>query len=186
MADIKTNPASISLGTAPISGLMLKYAIPSITAFLVSSLYNIADQIFIGQGVGYLGNAATTVASPLTTISTATALLLGIGTAAHFNMQLGKRQLKQARQTVGTGLACLALSSIILGAVTLLFYHPLLLAFGARPNVLPCTTTYVRITAFGLPLIPFSTGSSMTAMLFANSWASTLLRNKFPMLASRL
>lgn len=63
----------------PIYKLLVKYAVPSILAFLVSAIYNIVDQIFIGNIVGHLGNAATTVSFPITTISTALALLLGIG-----------------------------------------------------------------------------------------------------------
>ena len=60
----KNNP----LGTEPIGKLLLSFSVPSITACLVNSVYNIVDQIFIGQGVGYLGNAATTVSFPMMTI----------------------------------------------------------------------------------------------------------------------
>lgn len=70
------------LGSQPLPKLLRSFAVPSILAMLVSSLYNIVDQIFIGQGVGYLGNAATNVAYPLTTICLAIALLIGIGGAA--------------------------------------------------------------------------------------------------------
>ena len=69
------------LGYKSIPELLRSFAIPSIIAMVVSSLYNIVDQIFIGQGVGYLGNAATNVAYPLTTICLAIALLIGIGSA---------------------------------------------------------------------------------------------------------
>ena len=79
---IQENP----LGTRPLPALLKSYAIPSIIAMLVSSLYNIVDQIFIGQGVGYLGNAATNVAYPLTTICLAIALLIGIGSASRFSL----------------------------------------------------------------------------------------------------
>ena len=75
--------------------LLKSFAIPSIIAMLVSSLYNIVDQVFIGQGVGYLGNAATNVAFPLTTISLAIALLIGIGSASLFSLNLGSRQKKR-------------------------------------------------------------------------------------------
>ena len=70
------------LGSRPLPQLLASFAIPSILAMLVSSLYNIVDQIFIGQGVGYLGNAATNVAYPLSTICLAIALLIGVGSAA--------------------------------------------------------------------------------------------------------
>lgn len=91
------------LGTAPIGKLLPKFAIPSVIAFLVSSLYNIVDQIFIGQGVGLLGNAATNVAFPFNNISTAIALLMSIGTAANFNLNLGAGHKDRAREVAGTG-----------------------------------------------------------------------------------
>ena len=68
-----SNSSHNPLGSLPINTLLPKFAIPSIVAYLVTSLYNIVDQIFIGQGVGYLGNAATNVAFPFTTVSTAIA-----------------------------------------------------------------------------------------------------------------
>lgn len=70
---VKVNP----LATEKVERLILKFSIPAIISMLVSSLYNIVDQIFIGQGVGLLGNAATNIAFPITIICTATALLLG-------------------------------------------------------------------------------------------------------------
>ena len=92
------------LGTAPIGQLLKKFAIPSIISMLVGALYNIVDQIFIGQGVGMLGNAATNVAFPLTTISTAVCLLLGIGGAANYNLELGRKNKDKARNIAGTAL----------------------------------------------------------------------------------
>ncbi|MDY5971814.1 MAG: MATE family efflux transporter, partial [Butyricicoccus sp.] len=74
------------LGTAPVGGLLRKFAVPSIVAMLVGALYNIVDQIFIGHSIGELGNAATNVAFPLTTSCTAIALLFGIGAASAFNL----------------------------------------------------------------------------------------------------
>ena len=87
-ADVKQNTADNPLGYKSIPSLLRSFAIPSIIAMLVSSLYNIVDQIFIGQGVGYLGNAATNVSYPLTTICLAIALLIGIGSASRFSLHL--------------------------------------------------------------------------------------------------
>ena len=84
-ADQTPNP----LGVMKIEKLIPKFAIPAIISMLVSSLYNIVDQIFIGQGVGMLGNAATNIAFPISIICSATALLLGIGTASNFNLSSG-------------------------------------------------------------------------------------------------
>lgn len=148
------------LGTAPINSLLLKFAIPSVVSFLVNSLYNIVDQVFIGRGVGYLGNAATNVAFPLTTTSTALALLMGVGTAANYNLNLGAGNRDKARNVAGNGLVWLAVFSLLLGAVAVLFREPLLGLFGATEDVMPYAMTYVSITAFGLPLVTFTTGAS--------------------------
>ena len=88
------------LGSRPLPQLLASFAIHSILAMLVSSLYNIVDQIFIGQGVGYLGNAATNVAYPLSTICLAIALLIGVGSAASFNLNLGAGRQEAARRVV--------------------------------------------------------------------------------------
>lgn len=96
------NQTENPLGSKPLPQLLRTFAIPSVLAMLVSSLYNIVDQIFIGQGVGYLGNAATNVAYPLTTICMSIALLIGIGSAARFNLSLGAGESAQARRTVGS------------------------------------------------------------------------------------
>ena len=84
------------LGFEKLSKLLRSFAIPSIISMMVSSLYNIVDQIFIGQGVGYLGNAATNVAFPLTTISVAIALLVGIGSASRFSLYIGAKENDKA------------------------------------------------------------------------------------------
>ena len=82
--------AANPLGTERVGKLMIRYAIPSIISIVVNSLYNMVDQVFIGQGVGYLGNAATNVIMPLTTILMAIAFMLGDGAAAYMSLNLGK------------------------------------------------------------------------------------------------
>ena len=89
------------LGIEPISKLMRKFAIPSIVAMLVSSFYNIVDQFFIGRTVGTLGNAATNVAFPVSTICVALGLLFGIGGAAAFNIEMGKGNKEKAPFYIG-------------------------------------------------------------------------------------
>ena len=105
----QTNAAQAEnpLGTAPVGSLIAKFAIPAIISMLVSALYNIVDQIFIGQGVGMLGNAATNIAFPVTIISTAAALLLGIGSASNYNLEMGAGNEKKASSIAGTGLSAL-------------------------------------------------------------------------------
>ncbi len=119
------------LGIAPVGGLIAKFAIPAIISMLVSAMYNIVDQIFIGQGVGMLGNAATNVAFPVTTVATALALLLGIGGASNYNLEMGAGQEKKASGIAGTALSSLAISGLILAVIVLMFLKPLLTLFGA-------------------------------------------------------
>ena len=139
------------LGIAPVGGLIVKFAIPAIISMLVSAMYNIVDQIFIGQGVGMLGNAATNVAFPVTTVATALALLLGIGGASNYNLEMGAGQEKKASGIAGTALSSLAISGLILAVIVLMFLKPLLTLFGATADVMPYAVDYTGITAFGLP-----------------------------------
>lgn len=138
--------------------LMVKFAIPSILGMLVSSLYNIVDQLFIGHAVGIEGNAATNVAFPFTTACTALALLFGIGGASCFNLTMGMGDKKQASYFAGNSFTLLAISGILLGAVTLIFLNPLLKVFGTPEDVMPLAHDYVKITAIGFPFLIFTTG----------------------------
>lgn len=123
------------LGYEKEGKLLVGFAIPCIISMLVTSLYNIVDQIFIGQGVGLLGNAATNIAFPLSIACTAIALLLGIGSATNFSLQLGAGNEKRSAEYAGNGLCLMALFGTVLMAVTLLFLTPMLKFFGATPDV---------------------------------------------------
>lgn len=148
------------LGCERISRLLAKYAVPSIVSMLVNSLYNLVDQIFIGQGLGYLGNAATNVSFPLSTICLSISLLIGVGTATRFSLELGAGNKDNAAKTVGNAFSLMAVSGISYFAIIQLFCKPLLLLFGGTPEVLPYSETYTRITAFGMPLMIVITGMS--------------------------
>lgn len=151
------------LGYKSIPSLLKGFAIPSIIAMLVSSLYNIVDQIFIGQGVGYLGNAATNVSYPLTTICLSIALLIGIGSASRFSLYLGGGEEENATRAVGTGIAMMITFGVIYAVLIELFLHPLLTAFGATPEILPYAETYSRIIALGMPFLIITNGMSNLA-----------------------
>ena len=148
------------LGVEKPGKLLVKFAVPSIIAMLVSALYNIVDQIFIGQSVGMLGNAATNVAFPLTTVCTAIALLLGIGGAANFNLSMGAREEKRASGFIGGSIVLLITCGVVLMLVVRIFLNPMMHAFGATPDVLEYALTYTGITSFGFPFLIFSTGAS--------------------------
>lgn len=150
----KTNP----LASKKISRLLVKFAVPSIVAMLVSALYNIIDQLFIGQAVGTLGNAATNIAFPFSTSCVALALFFGIGGASCFNLSMGKGNKSKAPYYIGNTALMLVVSGILLCVVTLIFLTPLLKFFGASDNVLPYVEEYVRITAIGFPFLILTTG----------------------------
>lgn len=141
------------LGFESIPKLLKEFAVPSIIAMLVSSLYNIVDQIFIGHGVGYLGNAATNVAYPLTTICLAIALLIGIGSASRYSIYLGQKEEEKAARVVGNGICMMFTFGILYAILIELFLSPMLNAFGATPDVLPYAISYTKITAVGMPFL---------------------------------
>lgn len=146
------------LASAPVRKLMVKFAVPSIVGMLVSALYNIVDQLFIGQKVGTLGNTATNVAFPLTTICMAIALLFGIGGASCFNLAMGMGDKKRAGYYVGGSVTMLLGCGAVITAVTLIFLTPMLKLFGATAESLPFAEEYVKITAIGFPFLLLATG----------------------------
>ena len=146
------------LGTVRVSRLMFKFAIPSIIAMLVGALYNIVDQLFIGNSVGPLGNAATNIAFPLSTSCVAMALLFGIGGASCFNLDMGKGDAKKAPHYIGNAVVMMLFFGILLMGVTLIWLEPLLKIFGAPDDVMPYAVEYTKITALGFPFLVLTTG----------------------------
>lgn len=148
------------LAEEKIGRLIARFAVPAIISMLVSSLYNIVDQIFIGQGVGILGNAATNIAFPVSIICTATALLLGIGSASNYNLEAGAGRNDRAAEIAGNGLAMLVICGVVIGAVVLIFLNPLLHLFGVTKEILPYAQDYTGITAIGIPFLILTTGGN--------------------------
>lgn len=156
----QTQTVQNPLGYKKIPSLLAAFAIPSIIATLVSSLYNIVDQVFIGQGVGYLGNAATNVSYPLTTICLAISLLIGIGSASRFSLSLGAGEQEEACRVVGNGICMMLLSGIIYAVLIEIVLYPMLNAFGATAENLSYAVSYSRIIALGMPFQVITTGMS--------------------------
>lgn len=148
------------LATEKTEKLIFKFAIPSIISGLVSALYNIVDQIFIGQSIGIVGNAATNVAFPLSILCTSLALLLGVGGAANFNLCLGAGNKEEAGKFAANSVSLMGIIGIILAILVNLFLNPLMIAFGASGEVLPYALTYTGITSLGIPFLIFSIGCS--------------------------
>ena len=119
------------MGTQPVKKLLMQLAIPAMIANVVNALYNIVDQIFIGQGVGYLGNAATNIAFPITTICLALGLMTGVGAASNFNLELGRKEVEKARRIAGTAVVQLIVMGIAVSLLVQIFLAPLMQLFGA-------------------------------------------------------
>jgi Na+-driven multidrug efflux pump len=153
-------PSENPLGSEPVSSLLRRFAIPSVIAMLVSALYNMVDQLFIGHSIGVLGNAATNVAFPLSMVCTSIGLLCGIGGAANFNLCMGRREPEHAKSYVGNAISMLAILGVILCVAVQLFLRPMMLLFGATPDVIDYACTYTRITSIGFPFLIVTIGGS--------------------------
>ena len=139
------------LGKEKIGKLIRKFSIPCIISMLVNSLYNIVDQIFIGQGVGYLGNGATNVVFPLVMIGLSFSLMFGDGSSAYLSLKLGEKKKKEAEIGIGNGILLSTIVSIIFCIATLIFLPQLLKLFGCTENLKSYALTYGSIIAIGLP-----------------------------------
>ncbi len=149
-----------TLGYEKIPKLLKNFAIPSITASLVGSVYNIVDQIFIGQGVGYLGNAATNVSYPFSTICLAISLLIGIGSASRFSLYLGNKEPQRAARAAGNGVSLMIILGLIYLVTGEILLTPLLKLFGATTEVLPFAQQYAGVTLLGMPFLIITNGMS--------------------------
>lgn len=153
-------PSENPLGAEPVSTLLRRFAVPSVIAMLVSALYNMVDQLFIGHSIGVLGNAATNVAFPLSMVCTSIGLLCGIGGAANFNLCMGRKDPDHAKSYVGNAISMLAILGVILCVAVQLFLRPMMLLFGATPDVIDYACTYTRITSIGFPFLIVTIGGS--------------------------
>ncbi|TVL59125.1 MATE family efflux transporter [Brachyspira hyodysenteriae] len=146
--------------------LLFKYATPSIISMLVGSLYNIVDQIFIGQGIGINGNAATNVAFPLTIICMSIALFHGFGSASMYSILLGQGNNKRAATFIGNAVVSALALGFIFTVIVKLFNKNFMVMFGSTKEVLPYAIEYTNITAFGF--IPFIFSTMMSHIIRAD------------------
>ena len=144
----KMNP----LGTEPIGKLLCRFAIPSCISLVVNAIYSMVDQIFIGQGVGYLANAATNIILPLMTVQIALGVMLSDGTSAFLSLQLGTGENKKAAKGVANCITLTVIIGILLCLLFELFLEPLCHVFGSTEKVLPYAMEYGRIIVAGFPV----------------------------------
>lgn len=141
------------LGYEKIPTLLRKFALPSVVAMLVSAMYNIVDQIFIGQYVGTLGNAATNVAFPITTICIAISVLFGVGGASCFSIELGRGHKGTATDCVGNALFGAAVASTVYAVLAGLFLPQMLSFFGGSGETLNYAVNYCKYLVYGIPFL---------------------------------
>lgn len=143
----------------PMEKLILKYSVPGILSGLVNAMYNIVDQIFIGQSEGMLGNAATNVAFPLVSLCLSLSLLFGIGGAANFSIAMGRKDTESAKKYIGASLVGMVLASFVLLTITMLFLDQILWACGATELNYALAWDYTSITAMSIPFFMFASAS---------------------------
>ena len=150
------------LGHDNINKLLISFAIPCVISMLINSVYNIVDQIFIGKGVGTLGNAATNVIFPLVILANAIAGLIGNGAAANLSLKLGEKKENEARASTGSSITLSFIISILFAILAYIFLTNLVYMFGCTENVYSYALSYGRIVLIGAPfMIIYSVLSSI-------------------------
>ena len=147
MAADQTIPTE--LGTEKIGKLLRQYAVPAIIAMTASSLYNMVDSIFIGQGVGPLAISGLAITFPLMNLSTAFGTLVGAGAATMLSVMLGQQHYKGAKKVLGNVVSLNIIIGLLFMAVALIFLEPILYFFGASENTLVYAKEYISIILYG-------------------------------------
>lgn len=148
-SEVLQNPLAVD----SVWKLLGKYAIPCVISLLVNSLYNMVDQIFIGQGVGYLGNGATNIIYPLTVIVLSIALMLGDGGASFLSLRLGEGKKEEGAKGIGSVITFSIVVGIIIAVLMAVFLEDLVYLFGCTETLYPYAMDYGRIIIIGLPFV---------------------------------
>ena len=143
----------LDLGKEKINTLLLSFAIPCVISMLINSVYNIVDQIFIGKGVGTLGNAATNVIFPLVIIANAISGLIGNGAGANLSLRLGEKKEDEAKKCIGSAITLTIIVSIVFSIIIYLLLPNLVYLLGCTKNVYHYALDYGRIILIGAPFM---------------------------------
>jgi len=166
--------AAIALGTEPIGKLLTQYAVPAVIAMTASSLYNMIDSIFIGQGVGPLAISGLAITFPLMNLAAAFGAGVGVGASTCISVKLGQRDYKTAEQVLGNNVTLNLIIGIAVGLLGLIFLEPILRFFGASDQTLPYARDYMQIILganvfshmyFGMNAVLRSSGKPKQAMI---------------------
>ena len=141
--------ATLELGTKPVGQLLMQYALPAIVAMTASSLYNMVDSIFIGQGVGAMAISGLAITFPFMNLSGAVGAAIGVGASTYLSVKLGQKDYKTAELLLGNAIVLKIITGILFGAVCLLFLDPILYFFGATENTIGYAREYMQIILVG-------------------------------------
>ena len=141
--------ATLELGTKPVGQLLMRYAVPAIIAMTASSLYNMVDSIFIGQGVGAMAISGLAITFPLMNLSTAFGAGVGVGASSLLSVKLGKKDYGAAQNILGNTVMLNIITGISFSIISLLFLDPILMFFGASAQTLPYAKDYMEIILCG-------------------------------------
>lgn len=141
--------ATLELGTKPVGKLLTQYALPAIVAMVASSLYNMVDSIFIGQGVGAMAIAGLAITFPFMNLSGAFGAAIGVGSSTLISVRLGQKRYDEAQHILGNNVSLNILVGIVFAMVCLVFLDPILRFFGASDQTLPYAREYMEIILLG-------------------------------------
>jgi putative MATE family efflux protein len=141
--------AALELGTKPVGGLLMQYALPAIVAMTASSLYNIIDRAFIGQVVGPEAIAGLGITFPFMNLSAAFGAAVGVGASTSISVKLGQKDYKRAQNLLGNTVTLNLIIGVLFMAVCLLFLNPILRFFGASDVTLPYAREFMIIILLG-------------------------------------
>lgn len=141
--------AALELGTKPVGKLLMQYAIPAIIAMTASSLYNMVDSIFIGQGVGPLAISGLAITFPLMNLSAAFGAAVGVGASTFISVKLGQKDYDTAKHILGNTMTLNLIMGLGVGLVCLLFLDSILRFFGASDQTIPYARDYMVIILLG-------------------------------------
>ena len=141
--------ATLELGTKPVGRLLWQYALPAIIAMTASSLYNIADRVFLGQVVGPLAISGLAITLPFMNLSGAFGAAIGIGSSTAISVKLGQRDYAKAENLLGNTVTLNIIVGVVLGLVCLVFLDPILYFFGASKDTIPYARDYMQVILVG-------------------------------------
>ena len=153
------------LATGSIARLLWRYSLPAVVGMVVTSLYNVIDRIFIGQGVGTEAIAGLAITFPVMNVSTAIGVLIGAGASARVSIMLGASDRRGAQLVLGNALVLIVVNALVYLTLFRIFLDDILLAFGASPATLPYARDFMVCLLPGMMVmnISFSFNNIMRA-----------------------